>query len=52
MARCEFIEGLGLVSGTLHKETHYENGKRVTTRLLAKVINGKQHIYLRSETEH
>jgi len=34
------------------KETHYENGKRVTTRLLAKVINGKQHIYLRSETEH
>ena len=50
MARCEFIPGLGLVSGTLRKSTYRDKNGVHTTRLFAQVRNGKQRIYMRQET--
>jgi hypothetical protein len=50
MARCEFM-GFDNVSGTLSKTTYLENGKRVTVRTIAKVVNGKQRIYFREDKQ-
>lgn len=50
MAKCEFMPGLGLVSGTLKKSTYRDKEGVHTTRLFAQVRNGKQRIYMREET--
>ena len=50
MASCQFPSELGLVSGTLSKETVITPNGKVTTRVVAKVINGKQRIYLQRST--
>ena len=49
MANCEFIPGLGMVSGTLRKTTYRDKDGVHTTRLFAQVRNGKQRIYMRQE---
>ena len=46
MAKCQFPEFLGLVSGTLSKKTITTPKGKQTTRLVAKVCNGKQRVYL------
>ena len=51
MAKCKFPDGIGLVSGTISKKTHIINGQRVTTRVVAKVHNGKQRLYIREEPD-
>ena len=47
MANCEF-NGIHAVSGTLSKHVVVCNGEKITTSVVAKVINGKQKVYLRN----
>ena len=50
MASCQFKGDLGLVSGTLKKATVVTPEGVFINRLVAKVINGKQRIYLQQST--
>jgi len=46
MAKCEFPECFGLVRGTLSKTTIRSKHDRETVRVVAKVYDGKQHVYI------
>lgn len=50
MAECIF-NGFGNVSGTLSKRTFLEDGRKVTTRVVAQVRGGKQRIYIRRDAQ-
>ena len=46
MAKCEFPKELGLVRGTLSKTTVRTTHNGETVRVVAKVYDGKQHVYI------
>ena len=46
MAKCEFPECFGLVRGTLSKTTIRTKHNGETVRVVAKVYDGKQHVYI------
>ena len=46
MAKCEFPECFGLVRGTLSKTTIRSKHNEETVRVVAKVYDGKQHVYI------
>ena len=51
MAKCEFPKELGLVRGTLSKTTIRTKHNRETVRVVAKVYDGKQHVYIQRSKE-
>lgn len=51
MAKCEFPECFGLVRGTLSKTTIRTKHNAETVRVVAKVYDGKQHVYIQRSKE-
>ena len=51
MAKCDFAGGIKNVRGTLSKTIFFDHGKKVTRRVVAKVYNGKQRVYINQTYE-
>ena len=51
MAKCDFAGGIKNVRGTLSKTIFFDHGKKITRRVVAKVCNGKQRVYIRDERQ-
>ena len=49
MANLQLPAGIGLVSGTLSKKSIRTSTGTVTRRVIAKVVNGKQKLYIRED---